>query len=52
VFGYGDIVLTGRGETAMVFQRLAQPLDAKRAIEGAYAANVEATRAHPSEHGS
>ena len=50
LFGYGDVVLTGRGETAMLFTRLAEPLDAKRAIEGAYAANVEATRAHPSEH--
>jgi hypothetical protein len=44
VLGYGDVVLTGRGESAMVFQRLARPLDAKRAIEGAYAANVESTR--------
>ena len=41
VFGFGDIVLTGRGESAMIFSRLAQPLEAKRAIEGAYAANVE-----------
>jgi hypothetical protein len=52
MFGYGDVVLTGRGETAMMFTRLAQPLDAKRAIEGAYAANVEAAHAHPSEHAS
>jgi hypothetical protein len=44
VLGYGDVVLTGRGESAMVFQRLARPLDAKRAIEGAYAANVESAR--------
>ena len=44
VLGYGDVVLTGRGESAMVFQRLARPLDAKRAIESAYAANVESTR--------
>ena len=50
LFGYGNVVLTGRGETAMVFQRLAEPLHAKRAIEGAYAANVEAAHAHPSEH--
>ena len=51
LLGYGDVVLTGRGETAMVFSRLAHPLDAKRAIEGAYADHVEnahATReAHP-----
>jgi hypothetical protein len=44
VLGYGDVVLTGRGESAMVFERLARPLDAKRAIESAYAANVESTR--------
>lgn len=51
LLGYGDIVLTGRGETAMIFSRLAHPLDAKRAIESAYADNVEhgkVTReAHP-----
>ena len=52
LLGYGDVVLTGRGETAMLFQRLGEPLNAKRAIEGAYAANVEAARLHPSEHAS
>lgn len=41
MLGYGDVVLTGRGETAMIFTRLGNPLAAKRAIEGAYAANVE-----------
>ena len=41
LLGFGDIVLTGRGESAMIFARLAHPLDAKRAIEGAYAAHVE-----------
>lgn len=45
LLGYGDVVLTGRGESAMVFARLAAPIDAKRAIEGAYAAHVEDTRA-------
>ncbi len=44
VLGHGDVVLTGRGESAMLFQRLAHPLDAKRAIESAYAANVESAR--------
>ena len=52
IFGFGDIVLTGRGESSMIFGRLARPLEAKRAIEGAYASNVEATRGHPSEHAS
>lgn len=41
MLGYGDVVLTGRGESSMIFARLAEPLQAKRAIEGAYAANVE-----------
>jgi hypothetical protein len=45
MLGYGDVVLTGRGESAMRFARLAHPLDAKRAIESAYAANVENARA-------
>ena len=45
LLGYGNLVLTGRGETAMVFERLAAPIEAKRAIEGAYAAHVEDNRA-------
>lgn len=44
LLGFGDVVLTGRGESAMVFARLAAPLEAKRAIESAYAANVEHPR--------
>lgn len=44
LFGYGDVVLTGRGESSMIFARLAAPLEAKRAIEGAYASNVEHPR--------
>lgn len=46
---YGDVVLTGRGETAMVFTRLANPLDAKRALESAYADNVEKDCDHEHE---
>ena len=45
ILGFGDIVLTGRGESSMIFGRLARPLEAKRAIEGAYAAHVEDARA-------
>ncbi len=41
MLGYGNVVLTGRGESSMTFARLAAPLEAKRAIDGAYAANVE-----------
>ena len=44
LFGFGDVVLTGRGESSMIFARLAAPLDAKRAIESAYAAHVEDQR--------
>ncbi len=44
LLGFGDVVLTGRGESEMVFARLARPIDAKRAIEGAYAAHVEHAR--------
>lgn len=50
LLGYGDVVLTGRGETAMIFSRLADPLDAKRAIESAYADNVEHTHAARETH--
>ena len=45
MLGFGDVVLTGRGESAMIFSRVAEPIEAKRAIESTYAANVEATRA-------
>ncbi|MEP7043315.1 MAG: PH domain-containing protein [Dokdonella sp.] len=41
MLGFGDVVLTGRGESTMVFTRLAAPIEAKRAIESAYAASVE-----------
>ena len=41
MLGYGDVVLTGRGESSMIFARLAAPLEAKREIESAYAANIE-----------
>src|SRR5690606_8324457 len=40
MLGYADVVLTGRGESAMVFSRLARPIDAKRAIEGAHDAHA------------
>ncbi len=41
VLGYADVVLTGRGESAMVFARLAAPIDAKRAIESAHHEHAE-----------
>lgn len=45
LFGFGNVVLTGRGESAMIFAQLADPIAAKRMIESAYAANVEHHRA-------
>jgi uncharacterized membrane protein YdbT with pleckstrin-like domain len=50
LFGFGDVVLTGRGESAMIFSRLDAPIEAKRAIEGAYAANVERGHEPPAAH--
>lgn len=44
LLGFGDVVLTGRGESAMIFSRLDDPLEVKREIESAYAANVEDAR--------
>lgn len=44
LLGYGDVVLTGRGESAMIFARLARPIDAKRAIESAHDAHADSPR--------
>lgn len=44
LLGFGNVLLTGRGESAMIFSQLAAPLEAKRAIENAYAAHVEHPR--------
>lgn len=41
VFSYGNVKITGRGETAMVLDRIAHPIDVKRDIESAYSAHVE-----------
>ncbi len=42
VLGYGDVRITGRGETAMVLDRIARPIDVKREIESAYSSHIEA----------
>lgn len=42
VFGYGDVEITGRGETAMRLDRIAHPIEVKREIESAYSAHIEA----------
>ncbi len=36
LLGFGDIRITGRGESSMLIARIHDPLGAKRAIEGAY----------------
>lgn len=46
LLGYGDVRVTGRGESSLVFNRVADPVAVKRAIEGAYAANVEQAAAN------
>lgn len=49
LLGYGDVQITGRGESSMVLDRIARPIEVKRDIESAYAAHVEhpATRTEP-----
>lgn len=41
ILGFGDVRVTGRGESAFVLNRVADPVGVKRAIETAYSANVE-----------
>lgn len=41
VFGFGNVRITGRGETAMELVRIAHPVEVKREIEGAYSTHVE-----------
>lgn len=41
MLGFGDVRVTGRGESSMLLWRVADPIGVKRAIESAYATNVE-----------
>ena len=41
LLGYGDVRVTGRGESSMVLSRVSDPVGVKRSIETAYSANVE-----------
>jgi uncharacterized membrane protein YdbT with pleckstrin-like domain len=41
LLGYGNVQVTGRGESSLLFERVADPVGVKRAIETAYSANVE-----------
>lgn len=43
ILRYADIEITGRGETAMVLRRLADPIGVKRDIETAYSQHIEGT---------
>jgi hypothetical protein len=41
LLGYGTVRITGRGESNMLLERVADPVGVKRAIETAYSANIE-----------
>ena len=45
LLGYGTVRITGRGESNMLLERVADPVGVKRSIETAYSANVERTAA-------
>jgi len=45
ILGFGTVRVTGRGESSMLLDRVADPVGVKRAIETAYSANVEQTKA-------
>ncbi|HEY8011109.1 MAG TPA: PH domain-containing protein [Rudaea sp.] len=47
MLGFGDVRVTGRGESSLIFSRVVDPVAVKRAIESAYAANVEQGSAGP-----
>lgn len=42
ILGFGNVEITGRGETAMALYRIASPIAVKRDIESAYSTHVEA----------
>jgi uncharacterized membrane protein YdbT with pleckstrin-like domain len=41
LLGFGDVRVTGRGESSMLLTRVADPVGVKRAIESAYSTNIE-----------
>ena len=41
LLGFGNVRVTGRGESSVLFDRVADPVGVKRAIETAYSAHVE-----------
>lgn len=44
LLGFGNVQITGRGETAMALYRIADPIAVKRDIESAYSTHVEAAQ--------
>jgi len=45
LLGFGDVQVTGRGESSMLLSRVSDPVAVKRAIETAYSASVEQGKA-------
>jgi uncharacterized membrane protein YdbT with pleckstrin-like domain len=45
LLGYGNVRVTGRGESRMLLNHVEDPVGVKRAIETAYSDNVEHSRA-------
>ncbi|MEO7200924.1 MAG: PH domain-containing protein [Dokdonella sp.] len=41
MLGYGNVEITGRGDMAMILDRIAHPIEVKRDIEGAYSSHIE-----------
>ncbi|MBS0584384.1 MAG: PH domain-containing protein [Proteobacteria bacterium] len=41
LLGYGNVHVTGRGESSVLFARVADPVGVKRSIEAAYSAHIE-----------
>jgi uncharacterized membrane protein YdbT with pleckstrin-like domain len=41
LLGFGDVRVTGRGESSMLLSRVADPVGVKRSIESAYSTNIE-----------
>jgi uncharacterized membrane protein YdbT with pleckstrin-like domain len=41
LLGFGDVRVTGRGESNMILSRVSDPVGVKRSIESAYSTNIE-----------
>jgi uncharacterized membrane protein YdbT with pleckstrin-like domain len=47
LLGYGNVQVTGRGESSLLLERVTDPVGVKRAIETAYSQNIERVGAAP-----